>query len=367
MREQKPVELDQRGQSRRKFVRRGIALTGLVAVGVDIPKTIETIGQYFRKPSEMAKPKSVPKQKPIYRADKPEKRAKQVAETMYESAADYLLASDKINKCTDIEELDRVSQKELFDKIGGRVVFGKSNQPEKWEKFATDEAQRLTGLPVSELGGIRAHFGKPEQDTAKYAVLHTQAYAAVIPMSIHRAINLSECGYVAGMGVSALLIPNRTIDNGISDTTHRAVMVDCLEGNHRRNGVGVQWLRQDCMVLDAIISNSSTPFNDSEFASVMPNIAGISQHRLDYPARGDTEVFNIASTKAERFTEILSGRLMLPGDDGFDSPKQAQQELLLRRLYGTFTDIPDDYFEDLTLFRRNYEDKLPTHGAQLAA
>jgi len=84
------------------------------------------------------------------------------------------------------------------------------------------------------------------------------------------------------------------------------------------------------------------------------------------PEKDDEEVFSIASTKAMRFKEILSGRLILPGDSLYLSPVQLQQEMLLRRVYGTFTDIPADYFKNLTLYRRLHEDRLPADGGKLA-
>lgn len=351
--------------NRRAFLRYVAAAVGTTVVSVDIPKTIEAWGQRRRKPSLRANPTSLSRDADVYHGVPQESLEKVITPTMYGSVEEYLRAASRLQNARSIEELRHAAQDTIFSKIGGSVTFGGTNQPEKWEKYATDEATRLSGLPVNMLGGLTTHIGMPDLDTARFAVRRTQVFAAAVPLAIHRAINLTECGFAAGMKITAPLI-DHTVDNGASDTVHRATMVDCMEGDTRRKGVGAQWLYQDCMVLDAVISNSPTTFNDPEFASVMPNLVGVDQHRLDFPARDDTEIFGIASLKAERFKEILSGELILPGDDTFYAPQQVQQELLLRRLYGTFSDIPPTYFEGLTRFKRTHG-QLPVWGGQLAA
>ncbi len=352
---------------RRHFLRGALATAGLVAISLDWPETIQSIMEHFRDPTIKADPQSVPADQPIYKVNREETAKLPVTETLFSSAAEFLLAADKIEKAQSIEELRAVSQTVLFDKIGANVAFGQSNQPDKWQAYAQTEAQRITGIPVDKMPesmrDIQATYGMPDLEAAKFAILRTQIYAAAVPLAIHRATNLSECGYVAGMSIHNAYY-DATIDNGITDTIHGGVMLDCMEGTERRRSVGSLWMRQDSKLVDVATSRSPTTFNDPEFAKVIPGMENVSQHRLDYPRTDDKEVFDIANIKADRFTEIFTGRMILPGDEEFYTPQQVQQEVLLRRLYGTFPEIPSDYFENLTLYRREH-DRLPTWGGEL--
>lgn len=288
-----------------------------------------------------------------------------VTPTLFASQADYESTARAIAEASEITDLEQRAQRWLFDRMGTRVAIGQSYQPDKWEAFAKEEAKRIVGLAP---GKIMASYDTPELSAAQFAIRRTQQFVAPVPKDILGAVALTESGYVAGMSLQAKVLSydyDHTVDNGASDTIHRAVVVDCMEDEAVRKGVGKQWLRQTAMVLDAVISDSPTTYNDMEFSQLMPEALDMTQERLDYPSPGDTTVFDIASTKAARFTDVLSGRLIMPRDDLFYSPRQLQQELLLRRLYGTFPEIPMDYFQQLTLYRREHDDAIPKWSGQM--
>jgi hypothetical protein len=320
----------------------------------------------MREPSQKATPQSVDRDVQLYQ--NPAHQTGRIAvKTLFDSVEDFMITADLLAQSVDTATLEQQAQSRLFSRMGARVAIGQSYQREKWEAFAKTEAKRIIGVTP---GTVEARYTTPGLDVARFAILRTQAYAAGVPLGILRKIGLTESGYVAGLSLTGKVMNyefDHTVENGVSDTVHRAVMVDCLEDSERRNGVGRQWLRQASMVLDAVISRSPTTYNDIEFSQLMPQAHDITQDRLDFPDSDDTVVFDIASTKAARFTEILSGGLILPGDDTFYGPEQLQQELLLRRLYGTFPTLPLDYFERFTEFRRTHDNDLPLWGGQLAA
>lgn len=348
-------------------MRRGLAAAGLLAISIDWPATAQELLLLFRDPAVKASPKTIPKDQPIYKAQSREKAPTVHVPTVFESEADYLIAVDRLHKATDLASVRAESQTALFGKLGARVAFGESQQKTKWEQYALTQAERITGIPASQLPEsmrkIEAQYGTPDVETARYATNRSFAHVAPVPLVLLRRLQLSEVLYVSGLKLHTEYF-DETVDNGATDTTHGGVIVNCLNRGKLRKGVGQQLLHQLGFSVDAYISNTPTPFNDPEFASLIPGLAGISQHQLDYPKPSDSQVFDIAVTKAVRFEEILSGELILPGDDEFYFPEQAQQELLLRRLYGTCPDIAPGYFEDLTLFKREHGE-LPLWGGQL--
>ena len=359
---QTPGEESGRGRSRRWFLR-GLAATGTVAISLDWGETWKDL---FREPSQKVTAQAVPKAVPIYRTHEAS-RARPVIPTIYDSDAAFMRAADAINRGDSVGLLERQAQSHLFDRFhsGTVVSIGHSRQEDKWREFAKTEASRITGIPTDALPQPTTSYGQPATDVARFALLRTMTYAAPLPRRMLAAVAMSESGYVAGMSVRVAAY-DASVDNGISDTVHSAIMVDCMEGEDVRKGVGRQWLRQYSMLLDAYLSQSPTTYNDREFSELVPELVGIEQDRLDYPTPGDDEVFGIASTKAARLTDILSGNLILPGDDLFYSPEQVQQELLLRRIYGTFSDLPLNYFERLTEYKQAHDGALPLHGMALA-
>lgn len=347
---------------RRQFLLRstaaaaGLILSGALLPG-DVPNTAERVNPTTLAPTE-----------PVYGTADHERETRPIVETMFGSVEEYLLSAEAIRDSNALADLDSTAQYHLFDRIGARLALGGSYQEGKWKSFAVHKAETATGKPLSLIPGVEstvdARYGMPVIDVARFAVLRTQFYAAAIPRAIVELVALSESSYVDGLSITAPRYED-VIDNGISDTIHRALIVDCMEGSERRHGVGTQWLRQYVQVLDAVISNTPDTFNDISFASLMPGMTDIDQSALDHPSKNE-RVYDITSEKSERFVEILSGKLILPGDASFASSEQAQQELLLRRIYGTLPDLPRDYFENLTVYRRTHEDQLPAWGGQLA-
>lgn len=346
--------------SRRWFLR-GAAAAGILAVSTDWGEVWKDL---FREPSQKVHPKSIPHEVGVYHTAPSELQREHVP-TIYANPSEYLRAAEAVSNGSDLPSLEQAAQRVVFDRFGtGTVVsIGHSRQLAKWEAFARSEASRLTGLPAEGLPHPTTRYGSPETDVARFALLKTMTFAALVPKGILETVQMTESGYVAGMSIR-LATYNKTVDNGISDTVHDALMVDCMEGDDVRRGVGRQWLRQFSWLIDAHISQSPTTYNDYEFSQLMPDMIDVTQERLDYPNPSDEAVFNIASTKATRLTEILSGNLILPGDTLFYSPEQAQQELLLRRVLGTFSWLPSDYFERLTTYHQAH-DELPYSSVQL--
>lgn len=366
MARQKQEKLGEVNHTRRRFLRRGAATAALLAAGIDWGKTFDEVLEHFRQPTTQARPLSVPHNKPIYR-DRQNEQALPRVQTVFASAADYEHALTQVRRTQSLAQVQAVSQHRLFNQLGARVVFGKSYQPDKWEQYALGEVERTTGIPASRLPSavraIDAQYGMPDVSAAQRATEQTFAYAAPIPLALLTRLGLTENVYVAGLRLHTPYF-NKTIDNGVTDTVHGGVIVDCYEGDRPRKSIGRQWLHQIGFMVDTFTSNTPTPFNDPEFAHTIPGLEHIGQHRLDYPDKDDVAVFNIASTKAEQYQHILSGELVLPGDADFSSPYQQQQEILLRRLYGSCPELPSGYFEDVTRYRRTH-DALPTWAGQL--
>ncbi|MCA9331248.1 hypothetical protein KC957_04295, partial [Candidatus Saccharibacteria bacterium] len=339
--QQIPKQTAEQSKSRRWFLR-GAAAVGVIAVSTDWGEVWKDL---FRTPSKKVHARTVPHDVAVYQAPSSEAQ-RHITPTIYTNASDYLRAAERVSGGADVAKLEQEAQAGIFDRFSTKTVvsIGRTQQEAKWKAFAKSEASRLSGIPQDRLPQPATHYGSPDVEVARYALLKTMTFAAPLPMSLIRAVRMSESGYVAGMSIRVAMF-GQEVDNGISDTVHSALVVDCMEGADVRRGVGRQWLRQFSMLLDAHISQSPTTYNDYEFSQLMPDMIGVDQDRLDYPSPGDNDVFNIASTKAARFTEILSGNMILPGDDLFYSPEQAQQELLLRRIIGTFPEVAPGYFE----------------------
>lgn len=359
-----PTDVD---RTRRRFIKRGVATAALLAAGLDWGKVINETMELFRSPTTKAHPISVSRDQPIYRPRTEQPPSPVEVRTIFDSVADYEQALARVRRTRDLSQLEVVSQQTLFSRLGARVAFGKSYQPDKWKQYALGQVQQATGIPAARLPRavqtIDAQYGTPAVPVAQYATEQTFAYAAPIPLPLLDWLGLTENVYVAGLRLHTPYF-DKTIDNGVTDTTHGGIIVDCYEGDRPRKSVGQQWLHQMGFMVDSYTSRTATPFNDPEFARTIPGLEHIEQHRLDYPSKDDTAVFDIASTKADRFQQILSGDLVLPGDTDFGAPLQQQQELLLRRLYGSCPELPEGYFEDLTQYRRACN-VLPVCGKQL--
>jgi len=322
-------------------------------------------------PSVKATPTALPDDIDVYSAPRTQSVSSNVTRTIFASVDDYLVAAERILSSETIEGLETSAQRSLFVRFGARVAIGRSYQEDKWQRYALAEAKRMAPPPLQPAllapgagDRIHARYDTPSHDVARFAVMKTLPFAAAVPYEILRGLQMTESGYVTNMAVSTPLF-DKTVENGITDPVHKAVMVDCMEGDTVRNGVGYQWLRQTAFLLDVAISRSSTSYNDMEFARRMPDSSDVTQDRLDYPSADDTAVLDIASTKAARYAEILSGRVIMPTDRDFGSPAQGQQELLLRRVFGTFPNLGMSYFHDLTRFRQEHEGELPVVGEQV--
>ncbi len=341
---------------------RGVAATSVVAVSVDWSEVWKDL---FRQPSQPVTPQALPTDVPVYRSTGAAPYREDRVTTLFASQEDFYLTAEQLVTAQQVLALEQRGQRQMFARMGARLAIGKTYQQEQWEAFGRQLAREQYGATPSSL---TANYGMPDVEIARRALLNTQKYAATIPLSVLRDISHTESVYVAGASVqgSVSVVDFETsVENGATDTIHGGLLVDCLEGGDPRRGVGRQWLHQLSILLDAHISQSPTTYNDREFTELLPSAIGIEQDRLDYPSAGDDVVFGIASTKAKRFGEIMCGKLILPGDDEFYAPEQAQQELLLRRIYGTFDGIPAGYFESLTLFRREHDGALPLWGGQL--
>lgn len=341
----------------------------LLAAGVDWGETVSNVLEHLREPTTKAQPLSVPRNQPVYRGQKVAEQASQpVTQTIFSSAAEYEHSLARVRRARDLAQVQTVSEQVLFGRMGARVAFGKSYQPDKWKQYALGQVEQTTGIPVARLPRavrtIEAQYGTPDMTTAQHATEQTLTYAAPVPLTLLEKLGLTESVYVAGLRLSTSYF-DKTIDNGATDTVHGGVIVDCYEGDRPRKSIGRQWLHQIGFMVDTFTSNTPTPFNDPEFAHAIPGLENIAQHRLDYPDKDDAAVFDIASTKAKQYQRILSGDLILPTDAAFNSSDQQQQELLLRRLYGSCPELPDGYFEDVTRYRRSH-DTLPMWAGQLA-
>lgn len=356
--------------SRRRFLKRGVATAALLAVGIDWGEAFDEVMELLRSPTVKAHPVSVPLSKPIYRTPRAERLTPATeVRTIFSSVADYEQALTHVRRAQDLSQLQTVSQQILFTQLGARVAFGKSYQPDKWKQYALGQVEQATGIPAARLPQVArtidAQYGTPAMSVAQYATEQTFAYAAPVPLTLLDRLGLTENVYVAGLQLHTPYF-DKTIDNGVTDSVHGGIIVDCYEGGKPRQSIGRQWLHQIGFMVDSFTSQTATPFNDPEFARLIPGLEHINQHQLDYPDKDDAAIFNIASVKASQFQHILSGELILPNDTGFGSPDQLQQEVLLRRLYGSCPELPDGYFEDVTHYRRTHN-ALPAWSGQLTS
>lgn len=371
MSEQNTHELSPKGISRRRFLRRSAGVAGFLAVSVDWPGTIQAVAQQFRDPSIRAQPVAVPPDQPVYRTDRALQRTDVAVKTIFASDAEYQRAIEHITASTSLAEVKQAAEQAMFAKFAARVAIGSTTKRREWEAYALEEAERITGMPIERLPAparqIEAVYGTPDLEAAIYAGTRTCTAGAPIPLALLNQSGIQESAYVAGLTLRTPYF-EKTVRNGVSAPTFGGLIVDCMnrDGTLRR-GVGTQWLHQFGFFADHLTTGTPTTFNDMEMAQLIPGLEDMSQERLDYPGADDVAVFDIASTKAQRFKEILSGQLILPDSPDFDTPEQSQQELLLRRLYGTFPEVPATYFEDITLYRQDHDDTLPAWGGQLAA
>lgn len=351
---------------RRKFIKHGLGYAALAAFSADWGLIYDQVSRHFRDPSVQARPESIPPSEPVYHVVRPETDKHELVSTLFDSQDDFSLTTLIIAGSTDIHQLQRNFEQSVFRRFAATVSIGGSNLVQAWSDYASSEAERITGVPLSslpeDLKKIEAVYGVPDLESAKFAAVKTCEYIAPIPLEIVKKASIAECAYVAGLKLTNPLF-EKTINNGAAGPSFGGMIVDCLnnEGTTRLS-VGRQWLHQFCFFVDYLTSKTPTTYNDIEMAGLMPGLEQVSQDRLNYPDKDDSEVFSITSTKVDRIREILSGELILPEDAMFGSDVQKQQELMLRRMLATFEGIPTNYFEDLTNYVRTNDGRLPVVG-----
>lgn len=312
-----------------------------------------SVFEFFKEPTKRVITTPLPKDESVYTRSS-EIKTSTLVPTLFETPEEYRESIETIQSCRDIDELHGQLQGNVFSIFGSHIAFGKSDQEDKWKVFAKRRYERLTGLPATKVPNsqIDTHYEPLDFLTAQFASERTCLFASVVPLSILKSLNVSENAFVKNPRVSGPIGGSEKINNGLTDLDHNAVLVDCYERGEPRKGVGKQWLYQLAFLVDKTMSRTSTTHNDIEFARLMPELSNTSQRQLDYADEKDFEILSIASKKAELILEILTGQLILPGDKTFGQPKQMQQELLLRRLYGVWPELPTHYFSEVAKFVR---------------
>lgn len=325
----------------------------------------ESVFEFFKEPTKRVTTTPLPKDEPVY-ARSSEIIAPAVVPTLFETPEEYQESISGIRYCRDIDELHGQLQENVFSMFGSRIAFGKSDQEDKWKLFAKRRYERLTGLPATKVPNsqIDTHYESLDFLTAQFASERTCLFASTIPLTILTSLNVTENAFVKNPRVSGPTGGSEKINNGLTDLDHDAVLIDCYERGEPRKGVGRQWLYQLAFLVDKTMSGTSTTHNDIEFARLIPELSSTSQNQLDYADEKDFEVLSIASKKAELILEILTGQLILPGDDAYGQPKQMQQELLLRRLYGKWPELPTHYFSRVAGFVRAHK-RTPQCSSEL--
>ncbi len=350
--------------SRRGFIKMALGASALALPLVGYVKR-DSIFEFFKEPTKRVATTPLPKNEPVYTRSS-EIKTSTIVPTLFETPEEYQESIETIQSCRDIDELHSQLQGNVFSIFGSHIAFGKSDQEDKWKVFAKRRYERLTGLPATKVPNsqIDTHYESLDFMTAQFASERTCLFASAVPLTILKSLNVSENAFVKNPRVSGPIGDDENINNGLTDLDHDAVLIDCYEGDEPRKGVGRQWLYQLAFLVDKTMSHTSTTHNDIEFARLIPELSAVSQHQLDYAVDKDFEILSIASKKAQLIVEILTGKLILPGDDAYGRPEQMQQELLLRRLYGTWPELPTHYFQKVTQFVHSHQ-RIPHCSSEL--